>query len=289
MKRYRFSLKDLLIAILLTALVSTSAQLSVIWTGPEAKQFTQLKTPYTDVLPAANAQTSNANSVSPNHKGFDGGWIIPFEVFDLEVRYVRNFYWRPVYTRKPLRIDLNGDGLLDLIYSVYDPRYIHDSNYPAGYSASFQQYIKLQRPGGLFETVYTCSQRSIIDSYDNSGTTYKYEYVGHCADTSNTSGKNFQRWQPSVIAPQLAGPGTLQANSDSINLVRSIRYTEENHDYDRNAATFIDVNGDGLQDMVFGGDTTIQRAASFAGQSRSATAVLFNNGNGFDIGFFTAN
>ncbi len=287
MKRYRFSLKDLLIAILLTALVSTSAHLSILWTGPQAQQYTQLDKPYSDLLPNANAQTSNASSVSFNHKGFDGGWIIPFEIFDLDVTYYRRgISWTPRYNRKPVRIDLNGDGLLDLIYSVYDP--LSNESSP-DYAAGFQQYIKLQRPNGVFETVYTCSQTSFVTANTNSGTTYGYKYHGHCADTTNTTDPgNTRRWEPAVTTLQLGNVGSISPQDDRINLLDTIRYTEETHNYDRNAATFIDVNGDGLPDMVFGGSTSIQRDASFAGQSHAASAILYNNGNGFDVGFFVA-
>ncbi|MDF2379556.1 MAG: hypothetical protein P1V18_05065 [Candidatus Gracilibacteria bacterium] len=286
MKRYRFSLKDLMIAILLTALVSTSAQLSYLWSEPQSQKFTQLESPYIEILPKANAQTSTASSVSPNHKGFDGGWIIPFEVFDLSVTYYkRGVYWTPRYNKKPVRVDLNGDGLLDLIFSTYDP--VSNEN-SSSYATGFSQYVKLQRPNGSFETVYTCSQSSFVSSNTNSGTTYGFKYHGHCADTVNTTDPgNTKRWEPSIITLQLGNIGSLQSGDDRLNLLSSIRYTEENHDYDRNAATFIDINGDGLQDMVFGGSTTLQKHAT-NGSARSASAILYNNGNGFDVGLFVA-
>jgi hypothetical protein len=121
----------------------------------------------TDVKAFMNDYTSWPKS--RKHKGFDGGWVMPFEFF--EALMDSNGGVSP----SPVHIDMNGDGRMDIIYSKGD-------------NGNLIQYMLFARGNG-FVSAYKC--RSVSES-EGAGY-YGYWYYGDCADTSFGLNDNDQK------------------------------------------------------------------------------------------------
>lgn len=216
-----------------------------------------------DVVP--HSQAGLVSSYTQKHRNFDGEWIIPFEIY--EQRYNRSISGG-TYSREPYMVDLNGDGLLDQIYSSYEP----NTSTP-----SLSQYIKLQRPDGSFQQVYTCSQIN--------GAGGKYYYSGHCAEPGYVSGTELAyevRWTPLFYLYQQVAEHTYTYGSSGVS-VQLFNWSYDSYDYqrDRKMPVFRDLNGDGLNDVIFQANW---RHEGYSTTSANVNMILYNNGNGFDPG-----
>ena len=226
---------------------------------------------------------------SRKHKGFTGGWIIPFEIF--EQKYTRpqkmSYYQNEdevifnYYSDTPYPIDLNGDGLTDYIYSKATANYtsrpqvgVNVSDYENLYWDNMEQYIALKRTNG-YEVVYKCRQYLENQYYyvNNQGyTTPTYWYEGDCADTSSTgtSSINEGAWTPARIWIQEAANWTKTSDSELTSQLTygqnlDLVYMDQRfyptpfttvptvYRIDRTIPKFRDVNSDGLVDVVFNG------------------------------------
>jgi hypothetical protein len=229
-------------------------------------------------------------------KDFDGGWNLPFEAFTQQ--YNRGWQNRnqiPQYYDKALEIDLNGDGLQDLLYSKGDVT-LH------GQSQNFvwfglTQYIILRRANG-FELAYKCYQRpkSVYISPAIQQQT-QWWYYGDCADTSYTSTNAGQEkvWNPATVwnqkRPQMTQGNTLDRASymgldgqvfEFLNIDLNINGSQA-ETFPRYMPKFTDINGDGLPDVVFFGSAVIGEGNSGPYTFQNIQFVLYNNGRGFDI------
>ena len=230
---------------------------------------------------------------SQKHKGFDGGWMLPFEAFSQQ--YYRGWQNRnkpAQYFDKPLHIDLNGDGLQDLLFSKG-----HVSLH--GQTQNFiwtglEQYIILRRANG-FELAYKCRQERDAQN--------KYWYYGDCADQNYTSGTDAAYevvWTPGAIwyqqTPQMTNShqfsdqdrqeymGTNDQVFNYLNVDLNIngQFVET---FDHAMPEFTDLNGDGLVDVVFFGQVSIGEQYGNGGPYTyvGTNYVLYNNGHGFDV------
>ena len=237
---------------------------------------------------------------SAKHKGLDGGWILPFEIFDQ--KYSRGQmvpYRQPAYTDMPVSIDINGDGLLDLVYSKAD--FSINTN-GGGYETVWggvTQYIILRRANG-FELAYKCKQ--VSEPVGTNGS--QRWYYGDCADMSYTKGTDLayeQAWTPMNYFYQQAKSWTnkhpILTNDDRANYNGT---GDETFDYifydywvngtqrntiDRQKPLIKDLNGDGLPDLIFFG--YLDAGATYSGGPNTAqnlNIVMYNNGHGFDMG-----
>src|SRR5690606_10799021 len=136
------------------------------------------------------------------HKTFNGGWVLPFEMYDQ--KYYRGQvspYRQPEYKDLPVSIDINGDGLLDLVYSK--PNLSYNTGNNSYIWNGVEQYIILRRADG-FELAYKCRQENQNNIF---------VYYGDCADTTYQNGTEpayEMRWTPMNIMYQQAKTWTNQ-------------------------------------------------------------------------------
>jgi hypothetical protein len=252
---------------------------------------------------------------SRKHKGFDGGWIMPFEIFQLKTNKYGSL------TKEPITIDLNGDGLMDFMFSYLDFHY--GASYGTASTWSLDQYIFLRKANG-FVPAYTCKQ--VLDDYiyfGNPGSRVllpHYWYYGDCADTSYTAVQDevslqekisnplLLSWSPPRIflqqailnwegkrVPKYPGynskenitAGTTYSLSDLGDIGQRDRgYPYDEITYLRNVPVpmprIMDLNGDNLPDLFFFGtyqDGTYQSTNVF--RELKFEYVLMNTGQGF--------
>lgn len=242
---------------------------------------------------------------SKKHKGFDGGWILPFEIY--EQRYIPVHYekgGKERYEDLPLSIDINGDGLLDLVYSKVDMSYRWHINEGSVFHG-VEQYIILRRANG-FELAYKCRQKVDYEGYSIKTSTY----YGDCAET-NYSGNYLDHIVPWNSARMFMQEAIHWTNSNPIQTDAQIEsllgkkydiYDQTHKRFDGGCTTgcvidindfkiprFMDMNGDGLPDLVFIGANRVDHVVSINYQGKSYTsttinAILYNTGRGFELG-----
>jgi hypothetical protein len=229
---------------------------------------------------------------SMQHKDFDGGWIMPFEVFIQEnERRISPFTGgleNPKFTYKPYPIDINGDGRLDLIYSRMR---VTLNPYGTDIAAfdGLEQYIALRKSNG-YEMAYTCIQTQYG--------TGRWYYYGDCASnptTNSLQNSNLieQPWTPTSFfyehSINWGSGGTLDEPGSFTDLYAAGKpiYTRPNTPaIHRFMPELMDINGDGLPDVIFGKTQMdlYQRNERLTPQQNHGTYILYNNGRGFDIG-----
>lgn len=229
-------------------------------------------------------------------KDFDGGWNLPFEAF--RQQYYRGWQNRnqnPQYYDKPLQIDLNGDGLQDLLYSKANVS-LHGQTQNFVWTG-LEQYIILRRANG-FELAYKCHQssKSVYVSPAIPQQT-QWWYYGDCADTSYISSAPAQEkaWNPATIwnqqRSQMTSGNTLNRSAymgindqvfDFLNIDLNIN-GQQTETFPRYMPQFTDINGDGLPDVLFFGQAMIGEGYSGPYEFQTLEFVLYNNGRGFDV------
>jgi len=260
--------------------------------------------PVIDVVSADDIENLLSNWQSwPNslkHKTFNGSWVLPFEMYDQ--RYYRgqiNPYRAPEYRDLPVSIDINGDGLLDLVYSKAEIAFQSSGgNQDIVRWRGVEQYIVLRRADG-FELAYKCRQNM---NYLGSGNNYEYRYYGDCADTSYQPGSepSFEMpWNPMNImyqqVPNWTGQHPIKTNGDKaeyygkaqdvfdyLYVDQWVNSTQRNT-YDRQKPQFKDLNGDGLPDAIFFGYSDAGKTANGENTYMELNFVMYNNGHGFDM------
>jgi hypothetical protein len=270
--------------------------------------------------------------VSAKYKGPGQGWIMPFEMY--ETKQCRSASETSECPKIPVFADINGDGLVDVLYSAYDePR--RDLNRTsrgarARYTGSLTQYILLNR-GGRFEVTFQCRQELKVtgndehyygfERYTTLGNNYDpdhYLYYGDCADPSfpynSTTHTPFNRGQNTNYYAKPFSPGAYFADHPvsrpwpqgfSVDFVSETRFrgkytcwnpglfsSEMADSYcDREIPKLLDINGDGLLDVVFKGKSRHLNIRidqgwgdRFVQNNRNGTPlqfVLYNTGRGF--------
>jgi hypothetical protein len=230
---------------------------------------------------------------SRRHKDFDGGWIMPFEIF--EQRMIKHSGSGAAYIYRPLLSDINGDGLLDIIYSAagQDPQYYHSQGRLSG---EVEQYIAIQRGNGTYSIVYKCA-------YKNSATNpyQDWWYYGDCADMSYTSTADMyptsyeawwlplfpftdnQRNYPTHWTPGNADPDALFNGLYSAQ--NPVHFSTTDPQVDRYIPELMDMNGDSLPDVVFHGmQREFRSLFPTSWFDTRESYVLYNTGRGFVVG-----
>jgi hypothetical protein len=241
------------------------------------------------LLPDAKAALNGWQSwpKSHKHKGFDGGWIMPFELFDTKLM------WNGEVVSIPISVDLNGDSLQDLIYSRAIYNY---QSWPNSRDHNHvEQYILLRRHNG-FAAAYRC----VIDGA---------WYYGDCADMqySGSDPEMYYPWFPILFFWQQAslnweGKPVPKVNGFNLNSVTG-GTTYPTFDYkplssrpanivngqifdiwltksDAKQPRLQDINGDGLIDVYFFGNYTHFATNSTRPTSHNLSYIFLNTGRG---------
>jgi hypothetical protein len=227
-------------------------------------------------------------------KYFDGGWIMPFDFYDLQPNRPSNYGNEPA--RAPVFTDINGDGLVDMLFSSTTDTFIQSGSSTIS-SIGMQQYIALNN-GKHFELVYKCRYGS-----DSQGSSYKY--YGDCADTT-ASQTVIQKHPPRFPVEMIlhhedkltpvnktsAMEGNI-ANSFQVHVDIATPSLEENchnknildtKSCDRSMPRLLDINGDGLQDIILSSYVAERYTVNYPQMvQRKQSMVLYNNGKGFDL------
>jgi len=228
-------------------------------------------------------------------KDFDGGWIMPFDLYEPQP-YRSSGYDGIELGRAPIYTDINGDGLTDMLFSSTVDQFIENGSGSTS-SIEMQQYIALNN-GKQFELVYKCRYGA-----DPQGSNYKY--YGDCADTAASQTpvvKHPPRFPIEMILhheSRLAAVDDINSEEgnvkNSLNIHVSISNTvlrEQCHNKnlfhtnscDRYMPKLIDVNGDGLQDIILSGYTMERYYVNYPQYTqRKQSMILYNNGSGFDL------
>ena len=120
------------------------------------------------VVNVVNAQQLNTLLANPltwtprskKHRGLVGGWDMPFEMYQQRMRrtdHGGNIGVAPIYETVPVRIDINGDGLLDFVYSNAPSAYIGNGSDYFFYGVGLSQYVVLKRTNGYGGGIYVLS------------------------------------------------------------------------------------------------------------------------------------
>lgn len=308
-----FTSAFLAIAILMASQASPSAWNSFLnasrnWTQSVAGLFT--KSHFAQIV-SADAIEDELNNwqnwpSSQKHKSFaemSGEWFLPFEVF--EQQYYRGWQSKsikPRYFDHPYSLDLNGDGLLDILYSKAEITWDSGGHFQWN---GLEQYILLRRATG-FELAYKCYQKSVYTiippEYRNIGEN-RWWYYGDCADTSYISGTDLayeKKWNPAAIWMQqtpnwdaMITPSDVTFSTHYGNGLARLQYLNvdfnKNGEYvetfDRSMPVFRDLNGDGLVDVLYEGIQIHGQGAYNAGPYPyiSISFIMMNTGKGFEI------
>ncbi|MDF2379334.1 MAG: hypothetical protein P1V18_03885 [Candidatus Gracilibacteria bacterium] len=250
-----------------------------------------------------NAQQLNSTLANPRawtprskkHRGLVGGWDMPFEMYQQRMSRVDfggNLGIGTAYESLPVSIDINGDGLLDWVYSDVPSVFVQNGADYFTYAGGMIQYVILKRANG-YELVYKCYQH-VIDTNAN-----LYEYYGDCADTNYQGGEPKYEvvWTPAnmFLLESINWSNTSgRIVADEMGIDRGIYDIV----YDQSVATsgvkigdrhlprFMDFNGDGLQDVVFTG----QAEYGIQTPSHPSTVIngdlpfiMLNTGKGFEL------
>jgi hypothetical protein len=251
-------------------------------------------------------QAKATSGVSRVYKIPDNGWWMPFVIYSQKA--TRDSYGNTWYGQDPYVVDINGDGLLDVMYSSYrEPLYRRGGNI----HGQLDQYINIGSPRGGFARVFSCTQRA----YGSPGPIY-YLYSGDCADTNHPNANNTDYVaNPFTPGEPFAQNGVAPRGYSGITGLYQYAFQLDTNCWGRDQygnwfvtrpnrcdqflPEIMDLNGDGLPEVIMQGSymkitKTPIRYDVFgnvisplnAGQEYSATNaglgfVLYNTGRGF--------
>jgi hypothetical protein len=274
-----------------------------------------------DVFPSVEAATQNIFNgwthwpSSQYYKAPGNGWIMPFEIFHADPVIIGQNAPYPHHgdlSYHPNMIDINGDGLFDVLYSRYtEPWHAAykssiSSWFPRGVRTyigegqSLEQYM-LFNTGNTFRAVFKCKQ---VMARDNSGN-WSYRYYGDCADTLRPDDPQYTALpfstgsyfvEHNIPASTVGG---LDININDKHPIRCKRFHSTSGETRmayfncmRSQPRFLDVNGDGLLDVIFkGGYKQYFHVSSYTrgnegyhkhrSEGANASYVLLNTGSSF--------
>jgi hypothetical protein len=241
---------------------------------------------------------------SQKYKAPDGEWIMPFEIYKQE--YIRNDT-EGEYRNQPVHVDINSDGLMDILYSYLTEPEARFSPYQQWYDLNgreLMQYLLLGRPNGTYSIAFKCYQRPDYTRmvwWWQYGTLPYHVYYGDCADTSSSfdpdsypslfnTGDYLRQWNISTSK-------IINVPRDVSTAIGEITYHNKCWEGGTNATKgacdykipkLMDINGDTLLDVVFSGtsrklsyDPHKLPLEQFSLSAEAVSFIYLNTGRGF--------
>jgi hypothetical protein len=206
----------------------------------------------------------------------DDKWVMPFEIYSVKSPSDGGY---PGYIRDPVYVDMNGDGLVDVLYSYY--------NLPASGYGTWRQYL-LYNTGSGFEVAWKCVMEGGLNS----------KFYGDCADVATLNNNSipsvpafgvqdffYSRASEWIQRPRGLASGSTHflSGSDSIydwGPQYSCGSGTNTWCYGR-LAKLMDVNGDGLLDVVLKAQLDDKTSWDSNNMKRNISLMLYNTGMGF--------